>query len=103
MVRPVTLLHEQQHRKDFHKVAQGIASSAGSRFFAEYVRLEGDPERIEKLRKRFPRETDAYVEELSDGRSVKPQTGTDLELAAFARERRFYDALESELNRICPR
>ena len=50
------LLHESRHLEQFDE----LAGSLGPAFSAEFKKLEGDPQRLEKLRAHFPNETKKY-------------------------------------------
>jgi hypothetical protein len=88
-----TLTHETEHLEHFEE----IAAELGPEFLAEFNALTGDPKRIEKLSRRFLRQTQRYLTEtyLSVGTRVK------MEIRAYERAKRFLADVRAALRRIC--
>ena len=90
-------MHETRHIEDFAKVA----AKGGAKFLAEFNRLVGDKDRLEKLGKDFPEETAMYKAEISDTRIMDPRTALQTELNAFYQEKQFFAEVRAALKRIC--
>jgi len=87
------LVHEGEHLEQFDEIAQNL----GAEFFAEFKNLEGDPERLEKLRAKFPNETAKYDNawQRSVSNNVQAETG------AYSAERDFYSEVRSAWSKVC--
>ncbi len=87
------LVHEGQHLEQFDEIAKGL----GSAFFAEFKSLERDPERLQKLRKKFPNETAKYDNawQRSVSNNVSAETG------AYNAERDFYGEVRAAWASVC--
>jgi hypothetical protein len=90
-----TLTHETQHLKQFEEVAAKL----GPQFLAEFNRLTGDPERMEKLARRFPRQTQKYMAETE----LSVRWYVKIEIEAYQQEKRFLADVRAALLRICRR
>src|SRR5262249_40998695 len=97
IVRAAILRHETKHIEQFDE----IAKSLGAQFFAQFKSLQGDPERIEKLRKQFPKETAQYEKEAVNKETVGPRRAARFEIEALNRELEFYGKVRAALSMIC--
>jgi hypothetical protein len=87
------LVHEGQHLEQFDDVARSL----GAAFFAEFKKLEGDPQRMEKLRTMFPNETTKYENrwQQSVSNNVHAETG------AYTAERDFFTEIRTAWSQVC--
>lgn len=97
IVKAGVLKHEIQHLEDFDQIARGLGAS----FFAEFTKLQGDPERLEKLREQFPRETAAYELRAVNKFTLGASKALRFELNAFKREKEFFTKVRAALGRVC--
>jgi hypothetical protein len=97
IVRAAILRHETKHIEQFDE----IAKSLGTQFFAEFKALQGDPERMEKLRKQFPKETAQYEKVAVNKETVGPRRAARMEIEALSRELEFYGKVRAALGNIC--
>ena len=87
-----TYVHEYMHSRH----ADAIARAQGRTFYREWRRLRGDPDRLTKLRARFPAEVAAYTRQWNDGHDWAQD-----EVNSYKWERRFLQDALRALNRIC--
>jgi hypothetical protein len=87
------LVHEGEHLEQFDAVAQNL----GAAFYAEFKSLERDPNRLEKLRTKFPNETAQYDHawQRSVSNNVSAETG------AYSAERDFYGEVRGAWSNVC--
>ena len=97
IVRAAILRHETKHIEQFDEIAKNL----GTQFFAEFKALQGDPERMEKLRTRFPKETAQYEREAVNKETVGPRKAAQMEIEASNRELQFYAKVRAALGKIC--
>lgn len=97
IVRAAILRHETKHIEQFDEMAKNL----GAKFFAEFKALQGDPERMEKLRKQFPKETAQYEKEAVNKETVGPRRAARMEIEALSRELQFYGKVRAALGKIC--
>lgn len=97
IVRAAILRHETKHIEQFDE----IAKSLGAQFFAQFKALQGNPERMEKLRKQFPKETAQYEKEAVNKETVGPRRAARMEIEALNRELQFYGKVRAALGKIC--
>jgi hypothetical protein len=97
IVRAAILRHETKHIEQFDEIAKGL----GTQFFAQFKALQGDPERLEKLRKQFPKETAQYEKEAVNKETVGPRRAARMEIEALNRELEFYGKVRAALGKIC--
>jgi len=97
IVRAAILRHETKHIEQFDE----IAKSLGAQFFAEFKALQSDPQRIEKLRKQFRKETAQYEKVAVNKETVGPRRAARMEIEAFSRELEFYGKVRAALGNIC--
>ncbi len=97
IVRAGILKHEIQHVEDFDQIARSL----GEAFFEEFIKLQGDPARIEKLRKKFPRETASYELKAINKFTIGATTALRFELNAFNREKEFFAKVRAAMGRVC--
>ena len=74
-----------------------IVKSLGADFFTEFKNLERDPERMEKLKKKFPKETAKYEKEWQQSvpNNVKAET------EAYSAERDFFSEVRAAWSEVC--
>jgi len=87
------LVHEGQHLEQFDRIAKGL----GKDFFAEFKKLEGDAQRMEKLRKKFPQETAKYESAWQESVSNNVQAETE----SYKAELDFYTEVRSAWSTVC--
>jgi hypothetical protein len=98
LINQAVLRHETQHGEDFDATARKI----GSKFFAAFKQLEGDPDRLEKLRQQgFERETDRYELLAVNVYTVGATAALRTELKAHTREKEFLGKLRTTLTEMC--
>jgi hypothetical protein len=97
IVRAAILRHETKHIEQFDEIARKL----GPQFFAQFQALQGDPERMEKLRKQFPKETAQYEKEAVNKETVGPRRAARMEIEALNRELEFYGKVRMALDKIC--
>jgi len=97
IVRAAILRHETKHIEQFDEIAKNL----GAQFFAEFKALQGDPKRMEKLRKQFPKETAQYEKEAVNKETVGPRRAARMEIEALNRELEFYGKVRAALGKIC--
>jgi len=97
IVRAAILRHETKHIEQFDE----IATKLGAKFFAEFKTLQGDPQRLEKLREQFPKETAQYEKEAVNKETVGPRRAARMEIEALNRELEFYAKVRAAFGRIC--
>ena len=97
IVRAAILRHETKHIEQFDEMAK----KWGAQFFAKFKALQGDPERMEKLRKQFPKETAQYQKEAVNKETVGPRRAARMEIEALNRELEFYGKVRAALGKIC--
>jgi len=85
-------VHEIMHSRH----ATSIARTQSPAFFAEWRRLAGDPDRLDKLRASFPAETAAFDAQWNNGHDWAQD-----EVNSFRWERRFYQSALAALGRLC--
>lgn len=87
-----TYIHETMHARH----TEDIAKSQGSVFYKEWTRLAGDPDRLNKLRVRFPTEVAAHEKKFYEGHDW----ATD-EVHSYTQERIFLGAVQTALGQVC--
>jgi hypothetical protein len=87
-----TFVHETMHSRH----ADAIARGRGTAFFREWLRLKGDPNRLNTLRATFPAEVAAFEAQWVNGHDWAQD-----EVNSHRWERRFMEATTAALNRIC--
>jgi hypothetical protein len=87
------LVHEGQHLEQFDRIAKQL----GSGFFQEFKKLEGDPQRIEKLQKKFPNETAKYESAWQTSVSNNVQAETE----SYTAEREFFGGVRTAWPKVC--
>jgi hypothetical protein len=87
-----TFVHETMHSRH----TDSIARRQGWRFFAEWRRLAGNPNRLSLLRATFPTEVAAFETQWHDGHDWAQD-----EVNSYRWERRFMEAALRALGRIC--
>jgi hypothetical protein len=97
IVRAAILRHETKHIEQFDEIAKKL----GAQFFAEFKALQGDAERMEKLRKQFPKETAQYEKKAVNKETVGPRRAAGMEIEALNRELQFYTGVRAALGNIC--
>jgi hypothetical protein len=97
IVRAAILRHETKHIEQFDEMAKNL----GAQFLAEFKALQGDPERMEKLRKQFPKETAQYQKDAVNKETVGPRRAARMEIEALNRELEFYGKVRAALDKIC--
>ena len=88
------LVHEGQHLEQFDRIARQL----GPAFSEEFKKLEGDPERMEKLRKQFPNETAKYESAWQESVSNNVQAETE----SYTAERDFFGEVRTAWSKVCP-
>lgn len=88
-----TFVHETMHSRH----TNAIARARGTAFFREWLRLSGDPDRLNTLRATFPAEVAAFETQWNDGHDWAQD-----EVNSYRWERRFLEDVRRALNRICP-
>jgi hypothetical protein len=89
-----TLVHETQH----YEQAAEMAHQLGADFYKEFEQLAGDPKRLDKLRKKFPKEVYLYETKMVY-RDVHNRV--EMELDSFEKQKRFFSEVRRVLVRIC--
>lgn len=87
-----SFVHETMHSRH----TDAIARTQGTAFFAEWRRLAGDPDRLDKLRVPFPAEVAAFESQWNSGHDWAQD-----EVNSYRWERRFLVDALAALNRIC--
>jgi hypothetical protein len=86
------LVHETMHARH----ADEIARKQGPAFLQAWLKLTGDPDRLDKLRVKFPAETAAFDAQWDNGSDWAKD-----EMHSYTWHRRFLEAMLQALNRIC--
>ena len=87
-----TFVHETMHARH----TDAIARAQGRAFFREWRKLKGDPDRLDKLRPRFPAQVAAFESQWNNGHDWAQD-----EVHSYKWERRFLQDALRALNRIC--
>jgi hypothetical protein len=86
------LVHETMHSRH----ADDMARAQGAAFFAEWNKLRGDPDRLDKLRVAFPAQVASFEAQWKNGHDWAQD-----EVNSYRWERRFLQDALASLNRIC--
>lgn len=87
-----TFVHETSHSRHVDK----LAKKQGKAFYKEWQKLKGDPDRLKKMKAKFPAETAAHQKKFNEGSDWARD-----EVRAYRFERRFLQAASRALNKIC--
>ena len=87
-----TFVHEIMHSRH----ADAMARARGTAFFREWLRLAGDPHRLDTLLATFPAEVAAFEAQWDNGHDWAQD-----EVNSYRWERRFLEDANAALNRIC--
>jgi hypothetical protein len=86
-------VHEEFHRRHDNELAR----AQGTAFYTRWRELAGDPARMTTLETEFPTETAAFRAQRNSGHDWAQD-----EVRSYRWERRFLEAVQAALRRICP-